>query len=293
MTTSGTPPGPIFLAGVDRSGIGLLGELLERHHAIAMSRRTNWFRVIHGQFGDLADAANLDRCLAAIGASERLGRLDPEPDRIRGEWPAIAPKSYGALFELLHRHNLERTGRTRWGDKSLGSEAYADVIFADYPDAVMVHVLRDPRDRYASQAGHRKPGRGGAGAGAALWRWSERLARQHCRRWPDRYLVVRYEDLVGDPAATLATVFGVVGEALTEDVTTAELHTRSIGRHRRDLTRAEIGFMDLVLGSAMDRRDYEHATAPRAARMTGPLGLARLGAGMALWRPGRTMTAQR
>ena len=77
---------------------------------------------------------------------------------------------------------MQRLGKLRWGDKSLGAERYADTILAAYPQAKMIHIIRDPRDRYASQFNHRGVGKGQLGAGTALWLWSVRLAERNQRQ---------------------------------------------------------------------------------------------------------------
>ena len=71
--------------------------------------------------------------------------------------------SYGSLLNALEEQHLHRLGKSRWGDKSLGAEGHATAIFREFPEAAMVHIIRDPRDRYASQASHRRPARGMVG----------------------------------------------------------------------------------------------------------------------------------
>ena len=166
--------GPIFLAGVDRSGIGLLGELLECHPAVSMTRRTNFWAFYAGRFGSLANPHTVDRCLDEMMRNARMRVLEPDDARLQADLAHGAP-TYERLFELLQLQLMERRGRTRWGDKSLGAERYARTILSAYPTAAMVHVLRDPRDRYASHDRHRQPRRSGVGHGAAMWQWSERL----------------------------------------------------------------------------------------------------------------------
>jgi hypothetical protein len=248
--------GPIFLAGVDRSGIGLLGEVLECHPAVSMTRRTNFWAFYAGRFGSLTSPAAVDRCLDEMMRNARMRVLEPDRARLRDDLARGAP-TYERLFELLQLQLMERRGRTRWGDKSLGAERFARTILAAYPTAGMVHVLRDPRDRYASHDRHRQLRRSGAGRGAALWQWSERLARRNTREFPGRYLVVRYEDLVSDPDGCLASVQDLLGlDPPTETIESSPLTTASIGRHRRDLSAAERRYLQLVLGPGMRRWGY-------------------------------------
>src|SRR5207249_8822924 len=101
-------------------------------------------------------------------------------------------RTYPRLFELIESQFAERVDRPRWGDKSLNTEHYAGPIFRAYPGARILHMIRDPRDRYASSLARWKVRRGGVGAGSAEWLASARIAATNQRRYPDRYRVVVY-----------------------------------------------------------------------------------------------------
>ena len=266
-----TSESPIFLAGTDRTGIGLLGEMLECHPEIAISRRTKFFSFYYERFGELRRTANLDRCISAMVSYRRIRDLDPDVDLLREQFLEGEP-TYARLFDLLQRQRLERIGKSRWGDKSLNSERHAKRILDAYPHARIVHIVRDPRDRYASQATHRGESRGGIGAGTALWKWSIRLAERNSSIYADRYLVVRYEQLVNAPEETLTAICSFIGEEFHNDMLSAvdteeradpvRLRTTSIGRFRKDLSPAEIAFIQLWSGRQMRRWGYEVVPTP-------------------------------
>ena len=266
--------GPIFLAGVDRTGIGFLGELLEFHPRIAMTRRTNFWSYYNDRFGDLSDPENFERCLTEIQRNSRMQRLQPQPDRLRQEF-SQGEQSYPRLFALLCEHNMERLGKVRWGDKSLGSERYADTILTAYPTAKMIHIIRDPRDRYASQFSHRGVGRGKLGAGVALWRTSVRLAERNQRQYGERYKIVQYETLVHKPEVVLRDICDFIGETYSPEMlmmengtdTTSEsdnvlvrsprpIWTTSIGRFRTILSKKDIAFIQACTSRQMARYGY-------------------------------------
>jgi hypothetical protein len=285
--------GPIFLAGLDRSGIGLLGEILDAHPDVAITRRINFWDFYAGRYGDLSLPSHLDRCLADMMRYTRISRLQPDVDRLRSDFLAGEP-TYPRLFRLLEEQNMERLGKKRWGDKSLGSEAHGDAILSAFPTATMVYVLRDPRDRYASQAGHRSPGRGGVGSGVAMWKWSEKRARDLAGRHPDRFGIVRYEDLVTEPEEVVESLCRLVEIEFAPEMLTAEsdsprpLHTGSIGRFAEDLTVGEIRFVERAAGERMAAWDYPPvapAWSNRQRLRYAVTGLPGAAAGWALWRP--------
>lgn len=203
--------GPVFVAGPERSGTSLLFALLASHPAIAMTRRTNLWTHFYGQYGDLQDDDNLDRCLAMMMRYRRLLKLRPDPERLRRDF-AAGERTYARLFALLEEHHAERLGKPRWGDKSLNTERYAEPIVAAYPGARILHMVRDPRDRYASSLVRWQLRRGGIGAGTAEWLASAREAMQNERRFPGQYRVVRYETLATAPEDTVRAVCDFIGE---------------------------------------------------------------------------------
>lgn len=204
--------GPIFVAGVERSGTSLLYALLASHPNIAMTRRTNLWSYFYDQYGDLADPANFERCLQVMMRYQRLVKLQPDPERVRREFQAGEP-SYGRLFALLEAHHAERLGKPRWGDKSLNTERFADPIFAAYPGARILHMVRDPSDRCASVlrrwSDRRRSGVGGA---TAEWMASAALASRNRRRHPHGYRIVRYEALVRDPEQQVRDICAFIDE---------------------------------------------------------------------------------
>jgi hypothetical protein len=296
--------GPIFLAGTDRSGIGLVGEILSAHPNIFISRRTRFWNFYYDRYGDLGERANLVTAVDEMMQYTRILDLKPDRDRLLAEFaPAHSGSSYGVLFALIQRHHVEGIGKRRWGDKTINAERYASTIFEEFPTARMIHVLRDPRDRYASQAVHRNASRGKVGAGSALWLSSLRRAKRNVAKYADRYQIVRYEDLVTQPTAVVARLCRFIDEpfhpqmtqipsppreetAGADDPSQIGLVASSIGRFARDLTPREIAFIQLVSRKQMRAMRYEPITVAmspferlRFTMVDVPLNLGR----MAIW----------
>ena len=275
--------GPIFVGGLERTGTSLMYALLGSHPNIAMTRRTNWWTYFYGRFGDLAVDANLERCLATMLRYRRHRKLQPDPERLRRELRAGEP-TYARLFALMEAHHAERLGKPRWGDKSLHTERYADLVFEHFPDARILHMVRDPRDRYASVVRRWKRVRGGVGAGTAAWLASIRLGERNLARFPGRYRLVRYEDLATRPEATLRDVCAFIGEPFDPQmlemrgaetfreagnssygqIPEGTISTSSIGRFRTVLRPAEIAFIQEVAGRVMAAHGYPLEPVPLA-----------------------------
>jgi hypothetical protein len=269
--------GPIFIAGLERSGTSLLYALLATHPNLAMTRRTNLWTYFYNQYGDLGKPENFERCLATMLVYKRLLPIKLDADQLRRDFQ-LGEMSYPRLFALIEEQYAQRIGRPRWGDKSLNTERYADPIFEAYPNAHILHIMRDPRDRYASAVARWKVSRGGAGAGSAVWLSSLRLAERNRAKYPDRYMIVRYEMLATQPKETLRTICDFIGEEYTPLMLTmrgaeqfaddggnssygqfepGKISTRSIGRYREVLSPRQIAFMQKAIGEKMAELDYE------------------------------------
>jgi hypothetical protein len=213
--------GPIFIGGLDRSGKTPLRLMLSSHPNIAMTRRTNMWTRYYGRYGNLGDSANFERCLTALLQSKHVRVLEPDPDRIRREFRQGRP-TYARLFGLVQEHFAERMGKPRWGDQLAFIESYADPIFAAFPDAKMIHMIRDPRDRYADSATAGPHRRGKVGWDTARWLYSTGLAKRNRRRYPEQYKIAQYETLISRPEETLREVCAFLNEEFSPGMLTME-----------------------------------------------------------------------
>lgn len=281
--------GPIILTGADRSGTTLLYALLASHSRVSMVRRTNLWRWFYDRYGDLANPANLDRCLDTMMRYPRLAILEPDVARIRTEF-ARRPPTYGQLFAVMHEQHAERRGRARWADKSLHTEHFAHEIFAELPEARILHMVRDPRDRYASIVRrYESDGKEAKGLGAAMGRWraSVRAGAANASEFGDRYMMVRYETLASSPEPTMRRVCEFIdeefepamlamrgipdvadysGNSSFEAIGPGEISTRSIGRFRRALDPLTISLIERLAGRWMDVHEYERVSVPLTRR---------------------------
>ena len=268
---------PIFIAGPDRSGTSLMFALLASHPNISMVRRTNMWRYFHERYGDVSQTENFERCLSDMTRYNRMKHLQPNAERIRREFLEGQP-SYGRLFSLFHLHNAERLGKPRWGDKSLHTEHYADRLFREYPNARVIHMIRDPRDRYASV--RKRHGRDNPRLGGSTGRWlfSINRALHNLKRYPDQYKIVCFEDITRDPEGVMRDVCAFIGEEFApsmmsmsgaaehtnvggnssfEKIEPGKISTKPVGRYREVLSNLEITYIQMFTGKFMERFGYQ------------------------------------
>lgn len=269
--------GPIFIGGPDRCGKTTLRAFLVSHPNISIPAvGSNMWTYFYGQYGDLAVAKNFERCLEAMVHYKHVRFLKPDPERIRQEfWQG--PATYARLFALFQQHHAESEGKPRWGDQTGYIERYADPIFSAYPGAKIIHMLRDPRDRYEASLALWPKGKGRAGGAAARWLYSANLATRNQNRYPDRYRIVRFETLIGQAERTLREVCAFLEEEFTPGMLAMEgapehrakltqdlidnpganlLSESFIGRYRQRLPKREVAFMQSMLERQMTALDY-------------------------------------
>ena len=205
--------GPLYIGGLSYSGKTQLSRLLMTYSDILITRRTYLWTRQYSRFGDLSDGANLARCLDAVLAVPGVRALEPDRRQIESAF-GEGPATYERLFTIIHAQHAARRGARRWGDQLGGVERYAGIILAADDTARLIHMVRDPRGRLAMIA---RSGRRPGAAGWEIRRWRQSAQAGLARRgqFPDRYLLVRYEELRGQPEAALQQIFAFIDEPST------------------------------------------------------------------------------
>ena len=271
---------PIFLVGCPRSGTTLLSALLHAHPRIAMPPETRFLIPAYekrAQFGDLEIAENrrrLARWITRPGWTKfddlRLDR-DAVVDKI-----VAGPPTFGSAMGIVWREFATSRGKARWGEKRPAYWRYLGTIRRLFPDAQIVHLIRDGRACVASldQVPWWPTGRLGA---MTTWALADRELRRAGRTLPaDTYHAVRYEDVLADPRGTLTALCGFLGEDFDErmlehaeaarDVVPTfkawharadhELDLARVEAWRQTLTAADIGLLEATLGRRLRTNGY-------------------------------------
>lgn len=135
------------------------------------------------------------------------------------------------LFELaMQVHAGSRSVR---GDKTPAHIFFVPQLLKWFPNAKIIHTFRDPRAIYASRK-KKAENKAGMSARSGLrrmgvafqlasslhviinWRRVERCHQKYLARYPGRYTLMKYEDLVQQPEATLEQVCHFLNIPLTQ-----------------------------------------------------------------------------
>lgn len=259
----------IFLVGARRSGTNWLFRILSAHpQVVGIPPETHLFshgirplaeRVHHG-------ASDSNR--TGVVWADRDVFLDAVRDLCDAVFSGLADAlGGGAQARLLERTPLHATA--------------LDLIGDVYPDAAVVHLIRDGRDVARSLIGQ-DWGPESIAEAAEEWRSTVEAARQERRRI-DRYVEVRYEELLADPAGRIREVFRDLGLEATDDVVQAALVEAGVhfnvdpgstevreGKWRSELAAGQLETFDEIAGVLLEELGYPASSESEPQPEPGP-----------------------
>lgn len=278
---------PIFIIGTGRSGTTLLRQMLNAHPRIHITHEAGFYSYARHAPEQVSVRDWLERYFQTYS----FAYLGLDPQVIRKAVPDPLPRREIVLaYRAILKQKASQKGRVRWGDKNPLDTHNLAQIFADFPDARVVYIMRDPRPTTLSF--NRMP----FGTSSALFNCLLcRVQFDHIRPYLDRLLEVRLEDLIANPQQTLRGILNYLGEdwddavldhvrhAATDDVpplpwfvgATAEKpdRARSEGSWQDGLDPAWIRLIERLNRDAMARYGY-----PAAKLASEPGWLAQTGA---------------
>lgn len=201
--------GPLLVVGVPRSGTTLLWAMLDLHSEMALVPEWRFAASLLAPHADGTRRSGQEALEEAL-AHPRVHRDGLETARARERFTAAGGRTPADALRAMFETWAEQQGKPRWGHKNPEDLPRIDLLANAFPDARFVHLIRDGRE--VADA-HRAVEWGTNHLLVAAGRWRDRVAagRAAGERLGDRYLEVRYEALVEDPADTLRRICAHAG----------------------------------------------------------------------------------
>jgi hypothetical protein len=264
------PPAPIFIVGCPRSGTGLVRNLLRSHPNLSFPRESHFIVPFYRAYGDPRterEAIDLaTRILATYWI--RRWRLDVGPERFGGF------RSFREVTSLLFELYAQREGKPRWGDKTPHYVTGIATLVELFPDARVIHIVRDGRDVALSWLDTQlEPGN--LYTAAVEWRARVTAGRLAGSRLPrQNYLEVQYETVLSDLPAAMRTICEFVGEPYTDavlipnpppvepdvkfyGVSLTEVVPGNIGKWKARMTTGDRWLFESIAGDLLGELGYE------------------------------------
>lgn len=242
-------PDAIFVVGIGRSGTTMMRNLLETSDRVAVARENHYMghyfkrrgtRHFFRQAGDLSDDTTIRRIVEMLYSGEyarhsRWRNISPYWRWLLEEVPReeveqallAADRTERGIFTAFLRIYADRQGKAIMGEKTPTHLDHVDELLEWYPDARVVHILRDPRGVYVSDR-HRRRTQGrppyswlarlplvleGYVLVITAFSWRRAMSRHvgYARRHPGRYMLIRFEDVLREPEETLPRLSEFLG----------------------------------------------------------------------------------
>ena len=211
---------PVFIIGYPRSGTTLVQSLLATQSGLAALHETHFFNILAREIRTSKGKIDTD-CLdhVILNIRERI-RLSVNAEKHIRKIVSKNGISSKMLFEIIIIDNLlaqvdfDKIKQLRWIEKTPDHALFIDDIYAFYPDAKFVFVLRNPEKAIISRKRH--------------FKWSkedEWPIEKHIDRWldsihaietfnekhPESVLFVRLEDVVRDYSKKIKQICDFLG----------------------------------------------------------------------------------
>lgn len=231
------------------------------------------------RYGPLTRRRNFEALLADYLASRQFARSGLEAQSFVRE-ALVRCTSYVELLAFFMGSIAAAQGKRRWVEKTPNHVYYMDVLSHAFPDSLFIHVIRDGRDVAVSQRRLGWLDRYTRDPllqlvwGGKIWEGMVRSGIRGGRDLGQRYLEVRYEDMVADVAAVARQLHAFTGLPLSMSKiegsrvgalrrgntafgdTMRGVSNKAVGRWKQELTEDESRAVEWAVRKSLRRLGY-------------------------------------
>ena len=231
---------PIFLCGHRKTGTTLLLSLLDHHPQLAVYPSDSSFFYAYfpnWQASHTGNTERINRMIETVIAGVEVDTANWKDDfdqplnfpfddlksrfrELAGDTDTSPKQMLLSIIQAFREVWLTDHSPTAWVEKTTSSEIYASEMLEWFPNARFIHIVRDPRDNWASlRSGWEKRYQNFNDSPDRLM--SSMLSRGRTGMLfadlntqligDDRYIVIRYEDLTTDPTGVIVSLSSKLG----------------------------------------------------------------------------------
>jgi hypothetical protein len=232
----------IFVVGCDRSGTTLLRLMLTCHPDLAIPPESLFARNLYPKWASirLTQAGQIDALCNDLYKDEKFSEWKLDRSLLQQTLREELPLNYASFVATVHRTyaRQHQPSASRWGDKNPAYVMHLGWLWHLFPDAQVVHIVRDGRAVFNSFR------TSNLRAGYPIWpesavkaarRWTSRLASAKRYRANSSYMEVHYEKLVRSPETELrrlCSFLNLVYDPAMLDFARVNRQTELVPKHR-------------------------------------------------------------
>jgi hypothetical protein len=270
---------PIFILGSQRSGTTLLRLMLNAHSQIAIPEEGSFWMPLLRDYkkgkAKTINKAKLQRYIDYIESNPQFSLWNLDATVL---FEVLRKQATLTLRELMYETYsafARANAKQIWGDKTPSFFRMIPVLIDLFPEARIIHLVRDGRDIYLSRR-NQNPAMRNVSVQALEWVYKARKARQDLSIFePSQVLELKYEDLVHSPIEKLQELCIFLSvpyepEMLEYWKTSNQFigahHSRlvfqpvsaeSVSKWKKFLTKKEIRKFEFIAGSVLTYYGYE------------------------------------
>jgi hypothetical protein len=286
---------PIFIVGAGRSGTTLLQMMLNAHPNIAIYGELHYFNevlLIKKKVPSLKQPEALNRffqLVPNVNVSKYLPNFNQTLNAVQERMLADEHRTYEKFFRYVLEEYAQREGAKRFGEKTPTNIRYMNELLSIFPNAKIIHIIRDPRDVVAS-ASKRELFWTSNDVVINAFKWRcDMFYRREFSAQTETYTEVRYEDLVSDPEQQLRRICEFVGEEFDPQMlefyktsksylqnepwkegTQRPINRSSVQKWQKELSEAQIFLIEMINGATMSQIGYELSRVSLSSKLVAP-----------------------
>ena len=243
---------PLFMIGCVRSGTTLVRDLIKRGENIICPEETHYYR-----WGEPFGTRGFERAVL----NGPVLKAHRKRDGLREVRFAELYRQSTGRGDLLVRHVREMArsrglSTYRWFDKTPQNVYGLNMIADDFPDAVYLHMVRNPLNVVTSLKIGKVIKIDDIRAACSYWLEAVALVRQFRKANERKVLEVRYEDLVEDVPRHLAEIFRLFDQPYEPRRYSVADANPERNLYRKHLDDEEVAFVRRQCGQVAERYGY-------------------------------------